>query len=91
MGLNVGDILTFTEDPSITAVVATNRKVICNGKETYLTPLTNELRGKSGRMGKYWTINGKTIDELYYETYFPGGKTFAEYQAEEAERRKNQD
>lgn len=91
MGLNVGDVLTFTEDPSITAVVATNRKVICNGKETYLTPLTNELRGKSGRMGKYWTINGKTIDELYYETYFPDGKTFAEYQAEEAERRKNQD
>ena len=90
MGLNVGDVLTFTEDPSITAVVATNRKVICNGKETYLTPLTNELRGKNSRMGKYWTINGKTIDELYYETYFPNGKTFAEYQAEEEERRKKQ-
>lgn len=91
MGLNVGDVLTFTEDPSITAVVATNRKVICNGKETYLTPLTNELRGKNSRMGKYWTINGKTIDELYYETYFPNGKTFAEYQTEEEERRKNQE
>ena len=89
MGLNVGDVLTFTEDPSITAVVATNRKVICNGKETYLTPLTNELRGKNSRMGKYWIINGKTIDDLYYETYFPNGKTFAEYQAEEEERRKN--
>lgn len=88
MGLNVGDVLTFTEDPSITATVATNRKVICNGKETYLTPLTNELRGKSGRMGKYWTFNGKTIDDLYYETYFPNGKTFAEYQAEVEEKRK---
>lgn len=91
MGLNVGDVLTFTEDPSITAIVATNRKVICNGRETYLTPLTNELRGKSSRMGKYWTFNGKTIDELYYETYFPNGKTFEEYQAEVEEKRKQQE
>lgn len=91
MGLNVGDVLTFTEDPSITATVATNRKVICNGKETYLTPLTNELRGKNSRMGKYWTFNGKTIDEFYYETYFPNGKTFAEYQAEVEAKRKQQD
>lgn len=91
MGVNVGDVLTFTEDPSIKAIVASNRKVICDGKEAYLTPLTNKLRGKSGRMGKYWTINGKTIDELYYETYFPNGKTFAEYQAEEKERRENND
>lgn len=90
MGLNVGDILTFTEDTSINATVATNRKVICNGKETYLTPLTNELRGKNSRMGKYWTFNGKTIDELYYETYFPNGKTFAEYQAEVEAKRKEQ-
>lgn len=40
-------------------------------------------------MGKYWTFNGKTIDELYCDTYFPNGKTFAEYQAEEEERRKS--
>lgn len=91
MGLNVGDVLTFVPDPSIIATVATNRKVICNGKETYLTPLTTELRGKNGRMGKYWTFNGKTIDELYYETYFPNGKTFEEYQAEVEEKRKQQD
>lgn len=81
----------FVPDPSIIATVATNRKVICNGKETYLTPLTTELRGKNGRMGKYWTFNGKTIDELYYETYFPNGKTFEEYQAEVEEKRKQQD
>lgn len=90
MGMNVGDVLTFTPDPTITATVATNRKVICNGKETYLTPLTNELRGKSSRMGKYWTFNGRTIDDLYYATYFPNGKTFADYQAEQEEKRKQQ-
>ena len=89
IGMNVGDVHTFTPYPNITATVVTNRKVICNGKETYLTSLTAELRGKQSRMGKYWTYKGKTIDDYYYETYFPNGKTFAEYQAEE-EKRKQQ-
>ena len=71
MGLKVGDILTYTLNPAITVSIATNRKVLYQGKEVFLTPLTNELRGKNGHMGKYWDIDGKTIDDQYYATYYP--------------------
>ena len=70
MGLKVGDFLTYTLKPGITVSIATNRKVLYKGNEVYLTPLTNELRGKKGHMGKYWTINDNTIDDLYYAAYY---------------------
>lgn len=74
MGLDVGDKWIFIPDRTITATVVSSRKVICNGRETYLTPLTTQLRGKDSNMAQYWEFNGKTLHEIYLETYYPQGK-----------------
>ena len=87
MGLDVGDELVYLPDPTITAKIVSNRKVFCLGKETYMTPLTQEICGKKD-FGKLWACNGKTIHEYYMDTYYPNGKTYQDYVAEETERRR---
>jgi hypothetical protein len=42
-GIRVGEIITFIDDPKITAVVASNRQVLFEEKLWYLSPLTREL------------------------------------------------
>ena len=88
LGMKVGDVFTFTLNPEITAKVVTDRKVFCQGKETSLSALTNELRNTTNSgIDTYWTFNGRTLRDIYRETYYPEGRD--EYLRQEAERRRN--
>lgn len=73
MGLHKGDILTFEKDPSITAVIASEKKVIFNGVETSLTPITKELLNSSVAVQPtpHWYCEGKSLIEYYNDTYPP--------------------
>ena len=71
IGLNRGDVLTFTENPEIQAEIVGNKTVVYNGVVSYISPLTKELlngRGGSHPL-KYWKIDGKTLAELYQNKY----------------------
>ena len=71
MGLNVGQVLVYTEDPSVTCTVVNGRKVSFEGEETSLTKLTMKLLNKAVAVQPtpYWTANGKNLNELYNEVY----------------------
>lgn len=75
MGIKVGSkiILENDENP-VEAVVAENNKVIHNGSEYSLTPLTKELLGINYQILplRYWKYKDKSLDEYYNETYLTG-------------------
>lgn len=70
MGLNVGDVLTFSEDNSLTCQIADNKKVTYNGKPYSLSKLTQQLRGTNYAVqsSPYWVTNdGIPLIDLYNE------------------------
>lgn len=71
MGMQKGDILVWKEDPSITASVYSDRKVLFNGEEIALSALTRDLKGGSYYIqpGPYWTYKDRLLSEIYDETY----------------------
>jgi len=75
MGIKIGCkiILDNTDNPA-EAIVAENNKVIYNGSEYSLTPLTKELLGISYQILplRYWKYEGKSLDDFYNETYLAG-------------------
>lgn len=76
MGLADGALLTFTGPSSPEPTVATvcdAHKVLYNGEVTYLTPLTQQLLGLPYAVApaRFWSHNGKSLDDLYNETYTP--------------------
>lgn len=76
MGLADGALLTFTGSSSSEPIVATvcdAHKVLYNGEVTYLTPLTQQLLGLPYAVSpaRFWSHNGKSLDDLYNETYTP--------------------
>lgn len=77
MGLADGALLTFTgstttAEPTV-ATVCDAHKVLYNGEATYLTPLTQQLLGIPYAVSpaRFWSHNGKSLDDLYNETYTP--------------------
>lgn len=72
MGMKAGDVLMWKDDTSITVTVATNRKVCYEGEITSISSLSASLKGSSTKYiapGAHWLFNGKTLSEIYDETY----------------------
>lgn len=71
MGISVGSILYFTQSQDETVEVASERKVIFNGNLSSLTAATRELLNNSYHVapGSYWLYEGKTLRQIYNETY----------------------
>ncbi len=61
-----GEILQYINNPNITCVVVSDRKVKYNNKEMYLTGVAKILLGK--RIGicgpRYFTYKGERLDEI---------------------------
>ena len=71
MGIPMGGMLVYTKDPSITVKVVSNKKVLYNDKEFSLSPLTKTLLDLPYNVapGRYWTYEGKSLADIYEETY----------------------
>jgi hypothetical protein len=72
MGIMVGSILQFSkEGQTIEVEVCADKKVLFNNIERSLTSVTQELLGLDYNVQPtpYWTYNGKSLSEIYNETY----------------------
>ena len=70
MGIPMGSILV-SNVTNETVVVCSPKKVILNGKETSLTAATREVLdlNYSVAPGPYWQLDGRSISQIYEETY----------------------
>ena len=72
MGLKKGDLLIWKEDPTISVIIESERKVLYNGEEVSLSALSAKLKGYSVKHISpcpCWTYNNRLLDEIYNETY----------------------
>lgn len=72
MNIPIGSRLFYTKgDNSVEVEVCSDRKVLYNKEETYLTRITRELLGLSYNVNpvRYWTYNGKNLGDIYDETF----------------------
>ena len=72
MGMKKGDILLWKEDPSISVVINSERRVLYQDEEYSLSALSAKLKGynvKHIAPGKYWIYKDKLFDDIYDETY----------------------
>lgn len=70
MGIPVGAVLNFSESDA-TVTVVSDRKVYLNGEQLSLTAATRQLLQLeySVAPAPYWTFEGKSLSEIYNETY----------------------
>jgi hypothetical protein len=70
MGIPTGSVLTSTVSGQ-TAITSGPKKVILNNKEMSLTAATREILDLqySVAPGPYWSYDGKTISDIYEDTY----------------------
>ena len=71
MGISVGDELVYEANNTIRVKVITNKKVDFEGREYSLTALTRKIKKLPYNIApcKYWSYNGKNLDDIYNETY----------------------
>lgn len=71
IGLKVGDILTYVEDPAITVEVCQPRKVKYQGEIRSLTAVTKELLNLDYAVqpSPRWTVGGRLLKDIY-ETFY---------------------
>lgn len=72
MGIPKGSVLLWKDDPSISVIVVSERKVTYQGEEVSISALSATLKGyktKHIAPGSYWTFNGKLLSDIYDETY----------------------
>ena len=71
MGIPVGSEIHFYQSSDVSVEVASERKVKFGGKITSLTAATKEVLGNeyAVKPGPYWVFQGKTLGEIYDETY----------------------
>lgn len=71
MGLEVGDVLHYIPDDSITCEVSSSRRVRFNGEERSLTSVTTELLGSKWGVQPtpYWTFKGESLRDLYDKAF----------------------
>lgn len=75
MGIPVGSKLQFVKDEQAFEVeIYADKKVLFNNEERSLTSVTQELLGLdySVQPTPYWTYNGKSLSDIYNETYSTG-------------------
>jgi hypothetical protein len=70
MGIPVGALLNFSESDA-TVTVVSDRKVYLNGEQLSLTAATRQLLqlDYSVAPAPYWTFEGKSLSDIYNETY----------------------
>lgn len=72
MGMGKGDVLVWKEDPYISVVVESERRVIYQDEEVSLSALSAKLKGyntKHIQPGKYWLYKDRLLEDIYDETY----------------------
>lgn len=72
MGISIGSKLQYVKDgQTIDVQVCANKKVSFNNQERSLTSVTQELLGLDYNVQPtpYWTYNGKSLSDIYDETY----------------------
>lgn len=72
MGMQKGDVLLWKDDPSISVVISSERKVRYEGEEYSISALSAKLKGynvKHIAPGKYWIYKDRSLDDIYDETY----------------------
>lgn len=71
MDIPIGSILSYSEDDSITAEVASEKKVLFNNEEMSLTAATRIIKGLdySVQPAPYWLYQGRDLMSIYNETY----------------------
>lgn len=71
MGLNIGDIIVYKNNPEITAEVYSERSVLYKGKEMTLTNVTKEIKGTKTHLAPLpnWLFNDRLLSDIYDETY----------------------
>ena len=72
MGMKKGDVLMWREDPSISVVIDSERRIIYQNEEVSISALSAKLKGYNTKHiapGKYWTYKDRLLDDIYDETY----------------------
>lgn len=72
MGLQKGDMLFFVDIPDITCTIVNEKRVMFKEELMSLTKATKTVLGKPDAAiapTPYWTINGKSLSDIYNETY----------------------
>lgn len=71
MGIPLNSELVYTKDMNIKATVISPQRVLIAEKEYSLSGATKELLQVPYYVGpcRYWTYNGKNLDNIYEETY----------------------
>lgn len=73
MGMKLGDVLVWKEDPSIKVTVVSERKVQYDGEITSISSLSATLKGynvKHISPGNHWLLlDGRSLNEIYDQTY----------------------
>lgn len=72
MGMKEGDVLVWHDDENRKAFIVSERKVSFNDEECYLSTLSAQLVGakhKHVAPCQYWKFNGRSLSEIYDETY----------------------
>lgn len=71
MGMKKGDVLTWKENPEITISVFSERTVLFEGKEMFISAVTRDLKGAKWYVapGSYWFYQGRVLNDIYDETY----------------------
>lgn len=72
MGMQKGDLLLWRENPSISAVVNSERKVLYENEEYSLSALSAKLKEYKVKHicpGRYWIYKDRLLDDIYDETY----------------------
>lgn len=71
MGIPVGSRIVFSEEENIFATIADGRHVTYEGETYSLTALTRMLLklGHDIQPGGHWTYNGRSLNDIYEETY----------------------
>lgn len=72
MGMKKGDILLWKEDPSISVIIDSERKVIYNNEAVSISALSAKLKGYNTKHispGNYWLYKDRLLNDIYDETY----------------------
>lgn len=67
-GIPVGAELVYIEDPSVVAIVVSERKVQYNNEITSLSAISDRIKGYSTPGPSFFTYNGKKVSEIAEET-----------------------
>lgn len=67
-GIPIGAELVFTEDPTLTVKVVSDRKVEYNNEITSLSAIVSNIKGHSSQGPLFFTYNGKLLTDIAEET-----------------------